>query len=250
VAALGALALVAAACGKSTTATSSGASGGTSASIQQALGTKIQGGTVTWAEGPNAAPNYIFPIAPVSDFSVPNLSQFQVLMYRPLYWFGNNYTASVNYDYSLAQAPVWSSDHKTVTMTMNPYKWSDGESVTSRGVVFFMNLLDQEKANFGAYAPGYFPDNVASVSAPDPSTVVFHLTAAANPDWFLYNELSQVTPFPLAWDVTSASATPPTTEGRVHLPEQPGHQRLHLRHQPGVGRRRRSLEAERLQQHR
>ena len=210
---MAAVALIASACSKGTTsATSSAAAGGTSASIQAAVGSKIQGGTVTWAEGPNAAPNYIFPIAPISDFSVPNLSQFQVLMYRPLYWFGNNYHASVNYGYSLAQAPVWSSDFKTVTMTMNSYKWSDGEAVTSRDVVFFMNLLKAEKANFGAYAPGYFPDNVASYSAPDPSTVVFHLSAAANPDWFLYNELSQVTPFPLAWDVTSASATPPTTD--------------------------------------
>ena len=211
-----ALAMIATACTKKSTpsAAPSASSANPTAvpSIAAPLGTKTAGGTVTWAEAPSGVPNYIFPITPVSHFSVPNLAQFQALMYRPLYWFGNNYNASVDYDYSIGQPPVWSADDKTVTITLNPYKWSDGETVTSRDVVFFMNLLKQEAANFGAYTPGYFPDNVASVSAPNPSTVVFTLTQAYDPQWFLYNELSQVTPFPLAWDVTAANQTPPTTD--------------------------------------
>ena len=211
---VGALALVASACSKSTTSTSSSsaAPAGTSASIQPGIGTKVQGGTVTFAEAPNASPNYIFPLAPGSKFSTVNIPQFQQLMYRPLYWFGNNYTASINYDYSLAKAPVWSDDLKTVTMTMNDYKWSNGETVTARDTIFFMNLLSATKDKFGAYTPGYFPDNVASYKAPDDKTVVMTLTAPANPTWFLYNELSQITPFPLAWDVTAAGQTGPTTD--------------------------------------
>ena len=46
------------------------------------------GGTVLWAQPPSATPNYIFPFASFAFFSVANLTQFQYLMYRPLYWFG------------------------------------------------------------------------------------------------------------------------------------------------------------------
>jgi peptide/nickel transport system substrate-binding protein len=34
--------------------------------------------------------------------------------------------------------------------------------------------------------------------------VRFDLKAAYNHDWFLYNELSQVTPLPAAWDRTAS----------------------------------------------
>ena len=59
-------------------------------------GTKVQGGTVTWAEAPSTPPNYIFPFMSLAFFSVNNISQFQQLMYRPLYWFGKGGTASTS----------------------------------------------------------------------------------------------------------------------------------------------------------
>ena len=45
---------------------------------------------MTWAEPPSDVPNYIFPFMSLAFFSVTNLSQFQQLMYRPLYWFGKD----------------------------------------------------------------------------------------------------------------------------------------------------------------
>ena len=59
------------------------------------------------------------------------------------------------------------------------------------------------------YAPGYFPDNVTSYSAPNPSTFVINFNKAYNPEWVLYSELSQITPMPLAWDRTSLSQPAP-----------------------------------------
>ncbi|HLI56536.1 MAG TPA: ABC transporter substrate-binding protein [Actinomycetota bacterium] len=216
------IALVAASCGKSTPTTSGASTPSTSSTkapvFATPTGTKTTGGTVTFAEAPGAVPTYIFPLAPIKYFSTTNLSYFQPLLYRPLYWFGNNYNASVDYDYSIGQQPVWSADDKTVTITLNPYKWADGETVTARDVVFFMNLLEQEKANFADYTPSYFPDNVASYSAPNDTTVVFNLTSPQDPSWFLYNELSQITPFPLAWDVTAAGQPAPTADNG-HLPD-------------------------------
>ncbi len=59
-------------------------------------GTKIAGGTATWAEAPNTQPNYIFPFMSLAYFSVANINQFQFLMYRPLYWFGNGAQPTLN----------------------------------------------------------------------------------------------------------------------------------------------------------
>ena len=55
---------------------------------QSTGGTRQTGGTATWAELPSALPNYIFPFMSLAFFSVTNINQFQYLMYRPLYWFG------------------------------------------------------------------------------------------------------------------------------------------------------------------
>jgi len=60
-------------------------------------------------------------------FSVTNLSQFQQLMYRPLYWFGNGSSASLDPALSLAAEPVYSNNNQTVVISLKNYKWSNGE---------------------------------------------------------------------------------------------------------------------------
>jgi peptide/nickel transport system substrate-binding protein len=176
------------------------------------VGTKIQGGTAYFQEGPGAPPTYIFPFISFAVCSTMNYGQLTYLMYRPLYWFGNNNSPAVDYNYSVGNKPVFSNGDKTVTVTLKNWKWSNGESVTSRDVEFWMNMefAMAPKGDWCDYTPGYFPDNVASMSYPNSSTVVFHLKGAVNPTWFLYNELSQVTPMPIAWDRTSASGPTPT----------------------------------------
>ena len=199
----GALAIVVlalAACGGS-------GSGGTNGTTSGPTGTPIKGGTAYFAEGTQATPNYIFPFAPLSYFSVTNLSQFQMLMYRPLYWFGQGATPNLNLSLSLAQNPTYSNGGKTVKITMKPYKWSNGETVTAQDVVFWMNMMKVEKLNWAGYAAGTIPDDLASVTASG-NTVTFKLNTPANSNWFTYNELSQITPMPMAWDVTSAGQSP------------------------------------------
>ena len=71
--------------------------------------------TATFAELPGSQPNYILPLAGLQYFSVANLSQFHELMYRPLYWFGTNGQVQLNSSLSLADAPVYSSDGRSVT---------------------------------------------------------------------------------------------------------------------------------------
>jgi peptide/nickel transport system substrate-binding protein len=124
-------------------------------------------------------------------------------MYRPLYWFGNGSQPTLNQSLSLASQPVYSDSGKEVTITLKPYRFSDGETVTAQDVVFWFNMLKVERFNWAAYAPGTMPDDLASVTAPSPTTVVVKTTGPVNPVWFTYNELSQITPFPMAWDVSA-----------------------------------------------
>jgi peptide/nickel transport system substrate-binding protein len=175
-------------------------------------GTRMTGGTVTFAEAPGSAPNYIFPGVSAQYCSIANVTNFNVLMYRPLYWYGNNYSPTVDYGYSVGNQPVWSDNDKTVTIPLKDWKWSDGEQVTARDVEFYINLYKANRTDNCEYVPGRFPDNVVSVSAPNASTLVLHLNASYDPEWFLYNELSQLVPLPLAWDRTSLSQPAPTTD--------------------------------------
>ncbi|WP_205787308.1 ABC transporter substrate-binding protein [Specibacter cremeus] len=129
----------------------------------------------------------------------------QYLMFRPLYWFGDQGKAQVNDSLSLAAEPVYSNGGKTVTIKLKPYNWSNGTPVSSTDVMFWYNMAKAEKTNYAAYVPGQFPDNVVSASAPDAQTVVFNTDKAYSEQWFLYNQLGQITPMPAAWDMTAAN---------------------------------------------
>jgi peptide/nickel transport system substrate-binding protein len=173
------------------------------------------GGTVLWAQAPSATPNWIFPFASFAFFSVANLTQFQYLMYRPLYWFGQVTTANPTFDdqLSLAAAPVYSDNGKTVTINLKGWKFSNGQVVDAQSVIFWLNMMKDEgpyNGNWAGYAPGYWPDNLVSWSAPSPTslTVTLHMNATYAPNWLLYNEISQINPMPEAWDITSLTGSP------------------------------------------
>jgi peptide/nickel transport system substrate-binding protein len=159
--------------------------------------------TATWAEAPQTPPNFIFPFTSLAFFSVSNTTQFQYLMYRPLYWFGQGTTPNLNSTLSLAANPTYSADSKSVTINLDNYKWSNGETVTSQDIMFWMNMLHAQKSNWAGYAPGTLPDNLQSITVNSPTQLTMTMTAPVNSYWFTYNELSQITPMPNAWDVTA-----------------------------------------------
>jgi peptide/nickel transport system substrate-binding protein len=141
---------------------------------------------------------------------VYNSEQFQWLMYRPLYMFGNNTNdnVAINYPLSPANQPVYSNGGKTVVVNMKGWKWSDGSTVDAKSVIFYMNMVEAEKANWYASSPGLLPDNVTSYKATGPNQVTFQLNKAYSSIWFTYNQLAELTPMPEAWDITSLSASP------------------------------------------
>ena len=142
----------------------------TSHEVTASIGTPVSGGTAYWAEQPLSPPNYIFPLVSGAYYSNENVNDFQTLMYRPLYWYGDRDSPGVDYALSLGDAPVYSDHDRVVTITLKRARWSDGEPVSARDVVFWINLLKANKADWASYVPGGFPDNVRSfgrsVSAP------------------------------------------------------------------------------------
>ena len=130
---------------------------------------------------------------------------------------------------------MFSDGDKTVTITMKQgYKWSDGKPVDAQDLLFDIALIKaavgESAANWGSFTPGYFPDSLASVSAPSQYTVVMHLKHAFNPGFFLNNQLApNLYPLPSQdWNVDIADRPAPRLERSgereedLRLPRQGG----------------------------
>ncbi len=156
------------------------------------------------------APNYIFPFMALANFGVDNIDYFQYYMYRPLYMFGGHNKITMNSELSLANPPKFSNSDKTITINLKTYKWSNTEQVTATDILFWMNIWHQKPTGFAAWFSGglSLPTSVKSIKVTSPTTITFTMTKPMNPHWFLYNELSTITPLPKAWTVTSLTATP------------------------------------------
>jgi peptide/nickel transport system substrate-binding protein len=182
----------------------------------QASGTE-HAGTITISAPPNSAPTWILPIVPGANNSVYVGPEFQYQLYRPLYWLINGVSPKETPGESLATDPVWSNGDKTVSFSLkSDYKWSDGQPITAQDVLFWFYLLKaglkESPANWAGYTPGLgIPDQVASISAPNASTVTMTLTTAVNPTWFFEDEIAAIQPMPShAWDIDATGGSPIT----------------------------------------
>jgi peptide/nickel transport system substrate-binding protein len=189
-----------------TTTTGSTQPGGSFGTIPAAAAGPQHNGTITWAEPPTGGPTWILPITTAVAYDTTDVNEFEYEMWRPLYWFGYGVQPVQPPVMSLAYAPKWSNGDRTVTVTLkSTYKWSDGQPISSRDGLFFYDevkaAVREDPASCGPYSPGLgIPDEVASVTTPTTSTVVFTMKNAVNPEWFLDNELASVSPMPAhAW---------------------------------------------------
>lgn len=186
--AVGALAL--AACGSSTTSPSTAKA--------------ITGGTASFAESPGASPNYIFPIDPAADSSVFNITQFQDLMWQPLY--STLLEPKIDYTISLASAPVFTKNDTVATINMSHnYTWTNGSPVDAADVIFDIQLVEGavklSPANWGNFTPGQFPQNLVSYKATGKYQVTLTFNKTYNPVWLTNSEIGLITPLPqYAWD--------------------------------------------------
>lgn len=190
-----ALALAAAACGGSSGngKISNGASSGPK-------GHPVHGGTVTI--GWTATPNFIFPLPPATNTDGYNANLTE-LMWPYLVYAGDGSKSAVNPQESLFSSLSYSNGDKRLTIVLKPWKWSDGQPITSRDFTFVYNLLKVNYKNWNGYL-GEFPTDVTSVSTPDSHTVVLNLQRSYNPAFYTDNVLSVVPLLPQhAWDKTS-----------------------------------------------
>jgi peptide/nickel transport system substrate-binding protein len=189
--------MLAAGCGSSGSGNSSNTSSG-----------NVKGAVATLANLNGAGANCIFQMETTQCYSVENYEDFMYLQSLPLYQFGgnSNTSISVNYPLSPANAPVYSNGGKTVVINLKGWKWSNGETVDAKDMIFDLNMLEAEKTNYAGYTAGLLPDNLTSYSATGPNQVTLQLKQAYSSIWFTYNQLAVLTPFPMAWDVTAAGA--------------------------------------------
>jgi peptide/nickel transport system substrate-binding protein len=186
----------------SITALAACSSSSSSSTTPAASGTPITGGTAVLAEPPTTTPNYIFPFTSSAYISVINESYLAFLMYRPLYWFGDGAQPTLNTALSIANPPTFSG--KNVTITLKHYVWSNGSQVTATDVVFWLNMEAAVGAtDYGAYT-GFPNTEISNLKVVSPTELTFTMDKNYNPQWMLYNNLSQITPMPAAWDRTAS----------------------------------------------
>lgn len=175
--------------------------------------TPVNGGTVTYALPANVTPNNIFPFDPPVVYTIVNLDNLQYFLYRPLYWFGDNGTPLLNKTLSLAYEPQYHGH--VVTIQLKPgIKWSNGELVTAKDIVFWMNMMKAEApaGNWGGYIQGDLPDDVTDIHAVSQYVMKMKIIGKYSPQWFTDNQLSQITPMPKYWDRTGPNTPSDCTD--------------------------------------
>jgi peptide/nickel transport system substrate-binding protein len=144
-------------------------------------------GSIRYALPPGAAPNWILPMPTASTNYVYNVFTFQWEMWRPLYYAPDGSTPAIDSALSLANLPVMSNGDKTMSITLKPWKWSNGRTLSSKDLEFTFDEIEaavkESPANWAAYRPGQFPSTIVSMSTPSASTLVVNLKSPVNPTW-------------------------------------------------------------------
>jgi len=177
--------------------------GACSSSSSGSSGAPVKGGTAVMAEFPSSPPNYVFPFMNSQYASNSNIFDLQWLMYRPLYWFGTGAQPTLNTTLSLAYPATFSGTK--VTIRLKHYMWSNGTPVTAQDVMFWLNLLLAVPQDWGL--GNGFPQDAKDITVVSPTELTMVMDKPYNPTWWQYNELSQITPIPAAWDRTASGPT-------------------------------------------
>ena len=86
---------------------------------------------------------------------------------------------------------------------MKGWKFADGQTINAQSVMFYLNMYKADPTAYCGYNKGYgIPDQVVSASGKG-NTVTIKFTTSVNPNWILYNYLSELTPMPNTWDITA-----------------------------------------------
>lgn len=201
-------------CGGATPTTNSstnqtGNSTGNQTGSTQPAQTVTPGGTINYALPTQTNLNWFLPLMNAASDSVYN-SQIVDQLYKPMIWVNNDYT--INWNSSIADKVTYNSAGTVYHVFLNPkWKWSDGQPVTSKDVLFTWNVIKAASASnapspwpFVGAGTGDIPNGIQSVVATSDHEVTITLKQPANQQWFIYNGILQLTPMPAhAWDIKS-----------------------------------------------
>jgi peptide/nickel transport system substrate-binding protein len=179
--------------------------------------------TLSVAESPGTNPSSLLPYYTGAQCYSVNIDYWN-LMYRPGYWFGLGNSVTEQPALSSFNPPIvqTSGGETVVTISSKPWKWTHSNGAGSsevqgaRMINFWINMDRAESTPNGGsslnacgYSPGLgFPDQVKSVTDLNASTVRITFSTTFNSHFLLYNQLSQIQPMPIAWDVTGIGMPP------------------------------------------
>lgn len=120
------------------------------------------------------------------------------LLYDGLLWINRDH--EITWSRSIASSIVVSDDATTFTVTMRPWRWSDGVTVTANDVEFTFDLIRRLGKTYTGYGQGGIPGMVKSFTVLGPQRFRVVLKQSVNPVWFELTGLVQLTPYPAhAW---------------------------------------------------
>src|SRR6516165_8092180 len=93
-------------------------------------------GSITYALQPGAVPDWILPMPTASSNTAYNVFNFEWQMWPPLYYAPHGSTPTVDTALSVANAPVWSNGDKTMSITLKRWRWSNGQTLSSKDLLF------------------------------------------------------------------------------------------------------------------
>ncbi|MDI9259457.1 peptide ABC transporter substrate-binding protein [Alicyclobacillus sendaiensis] len=189
--------------------TTSSSNGATAASASAGEASVNPAGVIDYALPPQTDLNWFLPIFNAANDSLYN-AQIVDQMYIPMLVLNNDY--SINWQDSIAKNITYNKQGTVYHIFLNPkWKWSNGQPVTSKDVLFTWNVIKAASASnapspwpFVGVGTGDIPNGVKSVVANGPYEVTITLKQPANQQWFIYNGIIQLTPLPASYmDVKS-----------------------------------------------
>lgn len=143
------------------------------------------------------------------------------LMYMGLIWI--NRFQQIDWSRSLASAITTPDSGRTYEVTLRPWIWSDGTPVTTADVAYALRQIEV----WGPGTYGGVPGLIKSFTVRDARHFEIVLTHRVNPQWFIYNGLTQLAPLPFhdwsrysldqLWQMQSTPAFFKTVDGPLAL---------------------------------
>jgi len=149
------------------------------------------------------------PIANARNYTIYN-SGVEYMLWAPVVMVSSKDT--IDWADSIAKSITPNANDTQFTVTLNPWKWSNGQAITPQDVAWTTNVLlasctmknppySYGGCGFGGMPPSNATPVLTGAKAVGSDQVVFTVNKPANPTWFELDGLGQIQPMPQSvWD--------------------------------------------------